>query len=320
MKNQEKLNPENINKYLIVIAGPTASGKTDLAVRLARRFHSEIISADSRQFYKEIPIGTAAPSEKLLHEIKHHFVGHLSVSDEYNVARYEQDAIKLLKTLFRQHEVVFLVGGSGLYIDAVCKGIDEFPDLDVEIRLRVKKAFEKFGLRYLQDELQKHDPEYFSVADTNNPVRIMRALEVFYQTGKKYSELRLNVRKERDFQTIKIAIDIPRNVLNDRISDRAALMIDTGWVDEAKSVLKYKKLIPLNTIGYKELFNYLEGKRELAFTLGKIIINTRRYAKRQMTWFRKDKEYTWFSPEKEEEIVQFIKSKISCKKLSFLQL
>ena len=307
------MKPDTFPKNLVVIAGPTASGKTDLAIAIAKHFHSEIISADSRQFYKEIPIGTAAPSEKLQQEIKHHFIGHLSVLQEYNVAKYEQDVLNLLEKSYKESPVMLLVGGSGLYIDAVCNGIDKFPDVDEKVRVNVNKIYENFGLEQLQNELQINDPEYFDVVDRNNPVRIMRALEVFFQTGKKYSDLRQNEKKHRDFRVIKIALDVPRIMLNDRINTRVDLMIEKGWIDEARSVHQYKHLNPLNTVGYKELFNYLEGAWALDFTCEKIKINTRRYAKRQMTWFRKDKEYTWFTPDNADEIIQFVNSKITTK-------
>lgn len=300
------MNLHPFQNTLVVIAGPTASGKTDLSVIIAKYFHAEIISADSRQFYKEIPIGTAAPSRLIQQEVKHHFVGNLSITEDYNVSKYERDVLKLLKNSFQNMPVMLLVGGSGLYIDAVCNGIDDLPDTDIQVRRFVQNLFEKSGLRGLQEELQKLDPEYYAVVDLNNPARMMRALEVCMQTGKKFSGLRRNMKKNRDFNIIKIALNLPRQILNERINQRADKMVTYGWVDEAKSVFQYKQLNSLNTVGYKELFNFIEGRWTFEHALEKIKTNTRRYAKRQMTWFKKDKSYTWFSPDDEQEIIRFI--------------
>ncbi|HEY9115883.1 MAG TPA: tRNA (adenosine(37)-N6)-dimethylallyltransferase MiaA [Bacteroidales bacterium] len=303
-----KLHP--ISNTLVVIAGPTASGKTNLSVAIAKHFNSEIISADSRQFYREIPVGTAAPSLDLQKKIKHHFIGNLSVIDEYNASKYEQDVLELLKQSFQKRPVMMLVGGSGLYIDAVCNGIDELPDSNVKNREYVHELFEEKGLNGLRSELKKIDPEYFTVVDINNPVRLMRAIEVCMQTGKKYSELRLNIKKQRDFKIIKIALEVPRAVLIQRINQRTDDMIASGWIDEAKSVLQFKHLNPLNTVGYKELFKFIEGEWTLEEAVEKIKTNTRRYAKRQMTWFKKDNDYKWFSPDDEVGIIQFINEKL----------
>lgn len=304
------MNLQHIPNTLIVIAGPTASGKTELAVAIAKFFHAEIISADSRQFYKEIPVGTAAPSKDLQQQVKHHFIGNLSISEEYNVSKYEQDVLKLLEKSFQNNAVMVMVGGSGMYIDAVCNGIDELPDADVQIRKNVQQLYEKSGLNGLHEKLQRLDPEYFSVVDLKNPARMMRAIEVCLQTGEKYSVLRKNKKKQRDFKIIKIALNVPRQELVERINQRSSLMISNGWIDEAKDVFQYKHLNSLNTVGYKELFNFIEGKWSLDYALEKIKTNTRRYAKRQMTWFRKDKEYTWFSPGDESGIIQFINTRI----------
>lgn len=304
------MNLQHIPNTLIVIAGPTASGKTELAVAIAKFFHAEIISADSRQFYKEIPVGTAAPSKDLQQQVKHHFIGNLSISEEYNVSKYEQDVLKLLEKSFQNNAVMVMVGGSGMYIDAVCNGIDELPDADVQIRKNVQQLYEKSGLNGLHEKLQRLDPEYFSVVDLKNPARMMRAIEVCLQTGEKYSVLRKNKKKQRDFKIIKIALNVPRQELVERINQRSSLMISNGWIDEAKDVFQYKHLNSLNTVGYKELFNFIEGKWSLDYALEKIKTNTRRYAKRQMTWFRKDKEYTWFSPGDETGIIQFINTRI----------
>ncbi len=296
----------NINdNTLIVLLGPTASGKTDLAIALAQRFKTEIISADSRQFYKEIPIGTAAPNAEQLALVKHHFVGHLSIQDNYNVFRFEQDVLKLLEKGFKSHDVFVMTGGSGLYIDAVCQGIDELPDPDIGLRNSLEKLFKEQGIEVLQQKLKELDPVYFQSVDLKNSKRLMRAIEVCLQTGKPYSQQRLNKGKERPFNIIKVGLDMPREILNQRINLRTDEMINAGWLDEAKAVFPLRDLNALNTVGYKELFSYFDGERTLEEALVKIKTNTRRYAKRQMTWFRKDKSIQWFEPGKVEEIVGF---------------
>ena len=279
---------------LIVIVGPTASGKTSISMELARYFGTQIISADSRQFYKEIPIGTAAPTIIEQKKIKHYFVGNLSVTDNYNVSKFENDVIELLDNELMSTPIVIMAGGSGLYIDAVCKGIDDLPDIDETIRAETKQLFEVHGIEALEHKLWSLDPEYYIQVDHNNPVRLMRAIEVCLQTGQKYSELRKNDPLPRNFEIIKIGIDIPREILVSRINNRTDVMISKGWVEEAKSVHKYKKHNSLNTVGYKELFAYFDGEMTLEQAVEKIKTNTRRYAKRQMTWFRKDKEINWF--------------------------
>ncbi len=296
----------NINdNTLIVLLGPTASGKTDLAIALAQHFKTEIISADSRQFYKEIPIGTAAPNADQLALVKHHFVGHLSIQDNYNVFRFEQDVLKLLEKGFKSHDVFVMTGGSGLYIDAVCQGIDELPDPDIGLRNSLEKLFKEQGIEVLQQKLKELDPVYFQSVDLKNSKRLMRAIEVCLQTGKPYSQQRLNKGKERPFNIIKVGLDMPREILNQRINLRTDEMINAGWLNEAKAVFPLRDLNALNTVGYKELFSYFDGERTLEEALVKIKTNTRRYAKRQMTWFRKDKSIQWFEPGKVEEIVGF---------------
>ncbi len=296
----------NINSNtLIVLLGPTASGKTDLAIALAQHFKTEIISADSRQFYKEIPIGTATPNADQLALVKHHFVGHLSIQDNYNVFRFEQDVLKLLEKGFKSHDVFVITGGSGLYIDAVCQGIDELPDPDIGLRNSLEKLFKEQGIEVLQQKLKELDPVYFQSVDLKNSKRLMRAIEVCLQTGKPYSQQRLNKGKERPFNIIKVGLDMPREILNQRINLRTDEMINAGWLNEAKAVFPLRDLNALNTVGYKELFSYFDGERTLEEALVKIKTNTRRYAKRQMTWFRKDKSIQWFEPGKVEEIVGF---------------
>jgi len=243
----------------VVIAGPTAVGKTDIAITLARNFNTEILSADSRQFYKEMSIGTAKPDAQQLSAVKHHFVGQLSIHDYYNVSRFENDALALLGTLFETHNIVFVAGGSGLYIDALCNGIDDFPDPAPELRAFLKGIYQDEGLAKLQQMLLENDPEYYSTVDINNPNRLLRALEVCITTGKKFSEQRLNNLKKRDFNIIKIALNLPRPLLFSRIEMRVDQMIANGLVDEVKSLLPNRHLNALNTVGYKEIFQYLDS-------------------------------------------------------------
>lgn len=285
------------NKFtgnLIVIAGPTASGKTGIAIELAKRFDTEIVSADSRQFYREIPIGTAAPTAEERSIITHQFVGNLSVTDDYNVSKYENDVINLLNTHFVDSAAVIMAGGSGLYIDAVCKGIDLLPDIDQSIRTSMNELFENEGIEALRDKLMNLDPDYGKQVDLNNPKRLLRAIEVCLQTDKPYSLLRKNISKTRNFNIIKIGISVPRNILVERINERTDEMIKNGWIEEAHSVYPDKEYNSLNTVGYKELFAFFENKLTLDQAIEKIKTNTRRYAKRQMTWFRRDKDVQWF--------------------------
>jgi len=297
-------------KSLIVILGPTASGKTRLAIEIAKHFRAEIISADSRQFYKEIPIGTAAPDSTQLNEIRHHFVGHLSINDLYNVSRFESDVISLLNSKFKSHDVMVMTGGSGLYIDAVCSGIDELPDPDEKIRNELEELFEQQGLSALHTKLELLDPEYFNQVDKNNPKRLIRAIEICEQTGKTYTELRKNKSRKRDFNIIKIGLKVPRHELVERIHRRTDQMISQGLLQEAEKVYPLKHLNALNTVGYKELFSYFNGIWDMETAIEKIKTNTRRFAKRQMTWFRKDVEINWFPTDKISEIIEFIENRL----------
>ncbi len=296
----------NSGKYLVVIAGPTAVGKTDVVIKLAQEFKTEIISADSRQFYSEMSIGTAKPDPQQLSDVKHHFIGHLSIHDYFNVSRFENETLKLLKSLFEQHNIVFLVGGSGLYIDAVCQGIDDFPDPDPEFRHYLKGIYKDEGIAKLQEILLEADPEYYSTVDINNPNRLLRAIEVCQSTGKKFSELRQNKTKERDFQIIRIGLNLPRPELFSRIELRVDQMIENGLVEEVKSLIPYRHLNALNTLGYKEIFEYLETKITLQQAIVNIKTSTRRYAKRQLTWFNRTDEYTWFEPSQLNEITNYL--------------
>ncbi len=294
-------------KTLVVVLGPTAVGKTDIAIRLARELHTEIISADSRQLYREISIGTAAPTAEQLAAVPHHFTGILSLHHDYNISQYEKEVLALLRQKFREHDVVIMCGGSGLYIDAVCKGIDQLPDSDPELRRSLQEKWQQKGIVALQEQLKTLDPEYYALVDRQNHKRLMRAIEVCLQTGQKYSELRLNSPHKRDFNILKIGLQLPREKLFEHINRRTETMMENGWLEEAKKVFSFRKQNALNTVGYKELFAYLDGKLTLEEAIEKIKTNTRRYAKRQLTWFRKDKEIHWFSPEEMEVILQFVK-------------
>ncbi len=293
---------------LIVLVGPTASGKTDIAIQLAKQFNSVIISADSRQFYKEIPIGTAAPDKGQLTEIPHYFVGNLSIKNEYNVSMFENDVLGLLDSTLSSHEYVIMTGGSGLYIDAVCKGIDELPDVDSQIRSNIKDIYNDEGIDSLRNLIQNLDPDYYEIVDLNNPIRLMRAIEVCMQTGMKYSELRKNKPAERNFPIIKHGLLVPREELVERINTRTDQMINSGWIDEARGVVEFRNHNSLKTVGYKELFKYFDGEYSLEFAVEKIKTNTRRYAKRQMTWFRRDSDIQWFSPKHVSKMISYIES------------
>ena len=285
------------NKTLFIIAGPTASGKTAFAIKVAKALNTVILSADSRQFYKEMSIGTAAPTEEELSQAKHYFVHHISIEDKYDVADYERDAMQLLEKLFKTHDAVIMTGGSGLFIDAVCNGIDAMPEIQPEIREKVQKLLEEGGLRALQDEVQHLDPEYFAIVDQQNPRRLQRALEVCYQTGQPFSSFRSGNTVQRDFNIKKYALLWDRQELIERIDKRVDLMMEKGLLDEAKALYPKRHLNALNTVGYKELFAYFDGTCTLEEAVEQIKIHTRQYAKRQMTWLRKDKEYCWITPE-----------------------
>lgn len=299
------------DKYLVVIAGPTASGKTAAAIKVAKALGTEIISADSRQFYKELPIGTAAPTPEEQSEVQHYMVHNLNVEDKYDVADYEQDVLDLLKKLFVNHDTVVLTGGSGLFIDAVCKGLDSIPDISDEVRNKVDELYKKGGLIALQNEVERLDPEYYNVVDKYNPRRLQRAVEVCYQTGLTYTSFRKNTVKQRDFKIIKVALLWERNELISRINLRVENMVKEGLLEEAKSMCSKRHLNSLNTVGYKELFEYFDGKVSLNEAIENIKINTRQYAKRQMTWLRKNNDYKWFAVDEQEDMLKYINAVIS---------
>ena len=299
------------NKHLIVLAGPTASGKTATAIKLAKAFDAEIISADSRQFYKELSIGTAAPTAEELAQVKHHFVHNLSIEDKYDVADYEKDVLSYLKEYFKTKDVAIMTGGSGLFIDAVCNGLDSIPDISDEIRTKVTKMLDEGGLEALQKEVERVDNDYFQIVDKQNPRRLQRALEVYYQTGRPYFTFRQRNVAKRDFDIIKLAILWDRDKLIERINKRVDMMMEQGLLYEVKSVYSKRHLNSLNTVGYKELFDYLDGKCTLEQAVEQIKINTRQYAKRQMTWLRKRNDYQWFTIDEVDGIIDTILELIS---------
>jgi tRNA dimethylallyltransferase len=299
------------NKLLIVIAGPTAIGKTALAVRLAKHFNTDVVSADSRQLFKEMNIGTAKPADEEMQHITHHFISSHSVSDNYNVGRFETEAIELLDQLFITKDFVILAGGSGLYIDAVCKGFDELPESDENVRMKINSMLENEGIISLQNLLKELDPVYYNKVDLNNPQRLSRALEVCLTAGLPYSALREGKIKERNFNIIKIGLNTSRDVLYERINKRVDEMMDAGLLEEVKSLLPYKNANALQTVGYKELFDHLENKTDLKTAVELVKQNTRRFAKRQLTWFRKDAAVQWFEPADEEKIIEYIKQAVS---------
>ena len=286
-----------LRKTLIVIAGPTASGKTTFSIKLAKVLGTVIISADSRQFYKEMSIGTAAPTPEELLQVKHYFIHNISIEDKYDVADYEREVLTLLDELFKTHDQVVLTGGSGLFIDAVCNGIDEMPDVQPEIRNKVEKLLQEGGINALSKEVQRLDPEYFAIVDQQNPRRLQRALEICYQTGKTFTSFRQGNTAKRNFDIVKYALLWDRQALIERIDKRVDMMMEQGLLEEAKALYPMRELNALNTVGYKELFAYFDGHCTLAEAVEQIKIHTRQYAKRQMTWLRRDAGYQWITPE-----------------------
>lgn len=294
------------SKNLIVIAGPTAIGKTALSIAIAKTYNCPIISADSRQFFKEMSIGTAKPSTDEMQGIPHYFINSHSISEDYNVGKYETEAITLLEKLFQTNEKIILVGGSGLYIDAICRGFDELPEADEEVRNKIDLLLKTNGIEGLQKLLKELDINYYNKVDLQNPQRLSRALEVCLTTGKPYSELRKGKIKKRNFNTIKIGINTSRELLYIRINKRVDEMMRDGLLNEVKSLQAYKHLNALQTVGYKELFDFLEKNSDLKSAIELIKQNTRRFAKRQMTWFNRDKEIKWFEPDQLVEILDYI--------------
>lgn len=274
-------------KNLISVVGPTGIGKTKLAIDLAKQFNTEIVSCDSRQFFKEMKIGTAAPSEEELAEAPHHFIGNLSVEEYYSIGQYEEDALKKLNELFQHHNTVILVGGSMMYEKAVIEGLNDLPEANADNQEKLQKIMEEEGVEKLQEILKELDPEYFEVVDVHNHRRLLRAIDVIWQTDKKYSEQIAVSQDSRDFNVIRIGIEAPREELYDRINRRVDIMMEKGLLDEVKGLEKFKELTALNTVGYAELFKYFDGEWDLDFAVSEIKKNSRRYAKRQLTWYRK---------------------------------
>ena len=296
---------------LIVLIGPTGVGKTELSLSIAEKYHTSIVSADSRQLYADLKIGTAAPTPDQLKRVTHYFVGTLKLTDYYSAAQYEAEVMKKLEELFQEHSTVLLTGGSMMYVDAVCKGIDDIPTVDKETRELMMKRYEEEGLENLCAELKLLDPEYYAIVDLKNPKRVVHALEICYMTGKTYTSFRTQSKKERPFQIIKVGLRRDREELYERINRRVDSMIEEGLVDEVRSVYEYKDLNSLNTVGYKEIFKYLDGEWDLPFAIEKIKQNSRIYSRKQMTWFKRDEEIAWFHPDQHEEIFNYIDAKLS---------
>ncbi len=295
-------------KSLIVILGPTGIGKTDLSIDIAKEFETEIISSDSRQIYKELKIGTAVPTDEQLKKLKHHFIGNKSIYDYYNASMFELEVLEVLNELFSNLDYVVMTGGSGMYINAVCDGIDDLPTIDQELREDLIKQHKEEGIESLRLQLKMLDPESYSKIDLKNPKRILKALEVSIQTGKPYSSFLSESKKKRNFNIIKIGLQRDRDELYERINLRVDQMIEDGLIDEAKRFYKDRHLNSLNTVGYKELFDFFDEKITQKKAIELIKRNSRHYAKRQISWFSRDKEIVWFNPEKKEKIIEFIKS------------
>lgn len=295
-------------KRLVVIVGPTGCGKTDLSIRLAEHYRAPIISTDSRQFYRGLPIGTAQPTADQLARAEHHFIASHALTDEVNCGSYEAMALERLEELFKEHTTVIAVGGSGLYVRALCEGMDDLPEADEALRKELTRRIESEGLESLCEELKRLDPVYYEQVDRQNPARVQRALEVCLQTGMPYSSLRTGERRERPFEIIKIGVNLPREELYARIDRRVELMMEEGLEAEARAALPYRELNALQTVGYKELFRYFDGEITKEEAVALIQRNSRRYAKRQLTWFRRDEEVAWFRPDEDTTIIEHIES------------
>ena len=295
-----------MKKTLIVITGPTAVGKTALCLEIAKHFDIPIINADSRQIYRELRIGTAQPTKEQMQEVKHYFVGTLGLDDYYSASLFEQQVLECLEQQFQTNDYALLSGGSMMYIDAVCDGIDDIPTIDDETRTLMKQRLADEGLEALVEELKRLDPEYYEIVDRQNPRRVVHALEICTMTGKTYTSFRKREKRQRPFQIIKIGLNRPREELYDRINQRVDQMMADGLLDEAKSLYPLRHLNALNTVGYKELFDYLEGRWPLEEAVERIKGNTRRYARKQLTWYKKDPQIRWFHPQETEQIISYI--------------
>lgn len=295
-----------MQKHLIVVAGPTAVGKTAMAVRVAKHFNTDVISADSRQFYKEMAIGTAKPTVEEMDGVPHHFVDFLPIEQDYNAGAFERDVLELLEKLFAEKDVVVLAGGSGLYVDAVCKGFDSVPPRDEKLRAELQQKLEDEGIWALQDQLEKVDPEYYKQVDIHNPHRLMRALEVNLVSGKSYLEFRKQEAQKRPFNVIKIALNTDREVLYDRINRRVDIMMEQGQLEEARALYPKRELNSLQTVGYRELFEHFDGDKSLEDAIAMMKQNTRRFAKRQLTWLRRDENTTWFERDDFDGVMDYL--------------
>lgn len=291
---------------LIVVTGPTAVGKTALTIEIAKHYGIPIINADSRQIYQELKIGTASPTAEQMQQVKHYFVGTKSITDYYNASMYEQEVVQLLEKLFVDSPVQLVSGGSMMYIDAVCNGIDDIPTVRDDIRNEMKRRYQEEGLDALCEDLRRLDPEHYEVVDRQNHRRVIHALEICYQTGKTYTSFRTQKRKERPFQIVKIGLTRDRQELYDRINQRVDTMMSEGLLDEVRSVSAYRSTNALNTVGYKELFDYIDGRWPLEEAVERIKGNTRRYARKQLTWYKRDEQVTWFHPDQQDKILKFI--------------
>ena len=297
-------------KRLIVIVGPTGSGKTDLSIRVAEHYACPIISTDSRQFYRGIPIGTAQPDSEQLERVEHHFIASHELTDDFNCGAYEVAALKRLDELFAKHNTVVAVGGSGLYIKALCEGMDDLPEVEPALRSELAERLKSEGLEALAEELRKLDPAFYEVVDRKNPARVLRALEVCISTGKPYSSLRTGEKRQRRFGIVKIGVNMERAVLYERIDRRVDIMVEAGLEDEARAVYPLRHLNSLQTVGYREMFDYFDGTISRDEAIELIKRNSRRYAKRQLTWFGRDEEIEWFLPTETEKIIEYIDSKV----------
>jgi tRNA dimethylallyltransferase len=301
-------------KTLIVIAGPTAVGKTSLAIELAKKFQSEIISADSRQFFRELNIGTAKPSEKELLEVKHHFINNLSIKEEYDAAQFGRDALEAIHRILQHHDVVILCGGSGLYIKAVTEGFDDIPEVPDEIRDSLNEKYLQGGLPWLQEKMRELDPELFQTIDQQNPQRLVRALEVRMATGASISSFRKKHKHDHPFKIIKIGLELSREMLYARIDKRMDSMISNGLFEEAKALYQFKNHNALQTVGYQEIFDFMDGQYDREEAIRLLKRNSRRYAKRQLTWFKRDPDMKWFGPDDIDGIVEYINSSVATSK------
>lgn len=297
-------------RYLILVVGPTAVGKTELCLNLAKKFQTEIVSCDSRQFYREMNLGTAKPEPEELAQVPHHLINSLSIEENYDVKQFEKDALEILHRLFKKHQAVIMTGGSGLFADAITEGLDEMPEINPQIRNEIIASYESKGLEYLQEEVRRLDPEYFEKVDVQNPQRLMRALEVCRGTGQTFSSFRVKNKVQRPFEILKIGLHREREELYRRIDQRMDLMINKGLFEEAEKLFPRRQLNSLQTVGYQEIFGMLEGNYDKEEAIRLLKRNSRRYAKRQLTWFRRDSDIHWFTPDEQEEVIRFVSERI----------